>query len=41
MEQKINNEVKITFPPNLSVSIPIGNLKIEPESIGIPNNQPT
>lgn len=28
------------FPPNLSVNIPIGNLKIDPERIGSPNSQP-
>ena len=28
------------LPPYLSVKIPMGSLKIEPERIGIPNNQP-
>ena len=41
MEQSNNRAEKTILPPNLSVKIPIGNLKIDPDKIGIPNNQPT
>jgi hypothetical protein len=37
-----NNRIEKTiFPPNLSVKIPIGNLNIDPERIGIPRSHPT
>ena len=35
-----NNTENIILPPYLSVKIPIGSLKTEPDKIGIPNNQP-
>jgi hypothetical protein len=36
-----NNKVEnIILPPYLSVRIPIGNLKTEPDKIGIPSNHP-
>ena len=41
IEHNNNKPVKMYFPPYLSVKIPIGNLKIDPDKIGIPNNQPT
>ena len=41
IEQSNNNAENTILPPNLSVKIPIGNLKIEPDKIGIPNNQPS
>jgi len=40
IEQSNNKAEKITFPPYLSVKIPIGSLNIEPERIGIPKSQP-
>ena len=40
--EQSNNKAEYTiFPPYLSVKIPIGNLKIEPDKIGIPSNHPT
>ena len=41
IEQSNNKAEKTILPPNLSVKIPIGNLKTDPDKIGIPNNQPT
>jgi len=41
MEQSNNKAEKTILPPNLSVIIPIGNLKIDPDKIGIPSNHPT
>jgi hypothetical protein len=41
IEQSNNKAEKTILPPYLSVKIPIGNLKIEPDKIGIPSNHPT
>jgi hypothetical protein len=42
MGTALNNSMpdKIHFPPYLSVSMPMGNLKTEPESIGNPMSHP-
>ena len=41
IEQSNNKAENTILPPNLSVKIPMGNLKMDPERIGIPNNHPT